>query len=98
MDPVEPGRPSVLDVNEREKYIVRANDPLQGGDLGRAVVRSLTKVLIDVHLALWGDLLRGQLGVALAGSKVVLVSSNQSCTLWIVIVLKSDNSLRRLRW
>ncbi|MEL0266377.1 MAG: DnaA/Hda family protein [Candidatus Poseidoniales archaeon] len=43
VDPVEPGRPSVLDVNEREKYIVRANDPLQGGDLGRAV-----DVLVDL--------------------------------------------------
>ena len=43
VDPVEPGRPSVLDVNEREKYIIRANDPLQGGDLGRAV-----DVLVDL--------------------------------------------------
>ena len=43
VDPVEPGRPSVLDVNEREKYIIRANDPLQGSDLGRAV-----DVLVDL--------------------------------------------------
>ena len=44
---VEPGRPSVLDVNEREKYIVRANDPLHGGDLGRAV-----DVLVDLDASI----------------------------------------------
>ena len=43
VDPIEPGRPSVLDVNEREKYIVRANDALTGRDVGRAV-----EVLVDI--------------------------------------------------
>ena len=47
VDPVVPGRPSVLDVNEREKYIVRALDPLQGGDLGRAV-----EVLVDLDASI----------------------------------------------
>tara|TARA_Y100000991_G_scaffold35212_1_gene23601 strand:+ start:11029 stop:13056 length:2028 start_codon:yes stop_codon:yes gene_type:complete len=37
VDPVEPGKPSVLDVHERERYIVRANDPLKRSDLGRTV-------------------------------------------------------------
>ena len=43
VDLIEPGRPSVLDVNEREKYIVRANDALTGRDVGRAV-----EVLVDI--------------------------------------------------
>ena len=43
VDPVEPGRPSVLDLHEREKYIVRANEPLDSDDLGRAV-----DVLVDL--------------------------------------------------
>ena len=43
VDPIEPGRPSVLDVNEREKYIVRANGALTGRDVGRAV-----EVLVDI--------------------------------------------------
>ena len=43
VDPIEPGRPSVLDVNEREKYIVRANDALTGRDADRAV-----EVLVDI--------------------------------------------------
>jgi chromosomal replication initiation ATPase DnaA len=37
VDPVQPSQPSVLDVHERERYIVKANDPLKRGDLGRAV-------------------------------------------------------------
>lgn len=37
VDPIEPGRPSVLDLHEREKYIVRAHDPLKRNDLGRTV-------------------------------------------------------------
>ena len=44
IDPIEPGRPSVLDVNEREKYIIRANDPLGRSDLGRTV-----DVLVDLE-------------------------------------------------
>ena len=44
VDPIEPGRPSVLDVNEREKYIIRANDPLGRSDLGRTV-----DVLVDLE-------------------------------------------------
>ena len=47
VNPMEPGQPSVLDVNEREKYIVRANDPLHGGDLGRAV-----EVLVDLDASI----------------------------------------------
>lgn len=47
VDSVDPGHPSVLDVNEREKYIVRANDPLHGGDLGRAV-----DVLVDLDASI----------------------------------------------
>lgn len=47
VDPVEPGRPSVLDVHEREKYIIRANDPLDGQDVGRAV-----EVLVDIDEAI----------------------------------------------
>ena len=43
VDPIEPGRPSVLDVHERENYIVRANDPLDHGDVERAV-----DVLVDI--------------------------------------------------
>jgi len=37
VDPIEPGRPSVLDVHEREKYIIRANDPLNESDVRRTV-------------------------------------------------------------
>ena len=37
VDPIEPGRPSVLDVHEREKYIIRANDPLNESDVKRTV-------------------------------------------------------------
>lgn len=44
IDPLEPGRPSVLDVHEREKYIIRANDPLGHGDVGRTV-----DVLVDLE-------------------------------------------------
>jgi hypothetical protein len=47
VDPIEPGRPSVLDVNEREKYIIRANDPLDDSDVGRAV-----EVLVDIDEAI----------------------------------------------
>ena len=43
VDPIEPGRPSVLDVHEQEKFIIRANDPLRGSDVGRAV-----EVLVDI--------------------------------------------------
>ena len=43
VDPIEPGHPSVLDVHEREKYIVRANDPLHRNDVERAV-----EVLVDI--------------------------------------------------
>lgn len=44
---VEPSRPSVLDVNEREKYIVRANDPMERDDLGRTV-----EMLVDLDTAI----------------------------------------------
>ena len=37
VDPIEPGRPSVLDLHEREKYIVKAHEPLKHKDLGRTV-------------------------------------------------------------
>ena len=47
VDSVEPGRPSVLDVHEREKYIIRANDPLIDSDVGRAV-----EVLVDIDEAI----------------------------------------------
>ncbi len=47
VDSVEPGRPSVLDVHEREKYIIRANDPLDDSDVGRAV-----EVLVDIDEAI----------------------------------------------
>ena len=43
VDPIEPGRPSVLDVHEREAYIVRSNDPLKRDDVERAV-----EVLVDI--------------------------------------------------
>ena len=43
VDTLEPGRPSVLDVHERENYIVRANDPLNRNDVERAV-----EVLVDI--------------------------------------------------
>ena len=44
---MEPGRPSVLDVNEREKYIVRANDPLGHADLDRTV-----EMLVDLDASI----------------------------------------------
>ncbi len=47
VESIEPGRPSVLDVHEREKYIVRANDPLPETDVGRAV-----EVLVDIDEAI----------------------------------------------
>ena len=47
VDPIQPGRPSVLDVNEREKYIVRANDPLERSDVNRTV-----EVLVDIDDAI----------------------------------------------
>lgn len=37
VDPVQPSKPSVLDVHERERYIVKADEPLKRGDLGRTV-------------------------------------------------------------
>ena len=47
VESVEPGRPSVLDVNEREKYIVRANDPLGHADLDRTV-----EMLVDLDASI----------------------------------------------
>ena len=47
IESVEPGRPSVLDVNEREKYIVRANDPLDRADLDRTV-----EMLVDLDASI----------------------------------------------
>ncbi len=47
VDALEPGRPSVLDVHEREKYIVRANDPLGKSDVNRTV-----EVLVDIDDAI----------------------------------------------
>ena len=47
VDPLEPGRPSVLDVHEREKYIVRANDPL-----GKPDVDLTVEVLVDIDEAI----------------------------------------------
>ena len=44
VDPVEPSKPSVLDVHERERYIVKADEPLKRGDLGRTV-----DMLIDLE-------------------------------------------------
>jgi hypothetical protein len=47
VDPVQPSKPSVLDVHERERYIVKANEPLKRGDLGRTV-----DMLVDLEVSI----------------------------------------------
>jgi len=62
---VTPGRPTVLDVHERERHLISNREPLEGEDLGRAV-----EAMVDLDTAIDERMYAGQFAAVATTSEL----------------------------